>query len=180
MLITTPEGSRSKKELLTDPTIREAFSLGNSIQMLKRRNPRTKIGFTNGKFRALTPAHCVFLSLCKTKCDILIVAVNSDYSLRMLGKTSKFSSQERAFSLATLAVVDYVTIFNEETPALCISSINPDVIFKGPDYKPSEVVSSGKAVEIIQHPFNVHVSDLEGSSDSSSFFDISEIKSRLK
>ena len=179
MLITKPEGSLSKSELLMDPCIRDSFSLGNSIQLLKRRNPQTKIGFANGKFRVLTPAHCVFLSLCKTKCDILIAAVNGDYSLRLLGKKSSFSSQERAFALATLSVVDYVTIFDEETPALCISNINPDVIFKGPDYKKEEVVSAGKEVEIIQHPFDLHVSDIEGSK-SNSFFDVSQVQSRFK
>lgn len=159
----------SKQDYLYDPKIRDSVSLGNAIQVLKKNNPRIKIGYTNGKFRTLTPAHCVFLSLCKTKCDILIVGLNSDYSLRLLKQESKFSTSERAFALATLSVVDYVCSFDEENPYLSISSVSPDVVFKGPDYKKEDVVSAGKDVEIIEHPFDIHVSDLENKSQNKYF-----------
>ena len=171
----------SKDQYLYDPKIRSPLSLGDAIQMLKRRNPMTKIGFTNGTYKVLTPAHCVFLSLCKTHCDLLIVGVNSDHSLRMLKRHSHFSTKERSFALATLTVVDYVTIFDEDTPGLCISSVNPDIIFKGPDYDAKDVVAMGKEVKIIQHPFDIHTSDIIKSPDEGSFFNISDdIKSRLK
>jgi len=166
---------RKKEEFLLDPKIRESFQLGNSIQGLKKRNPVIKIGFTNGKFRTITPSHCVFLSLCKTKCDILVVGLNSDYSLRLLNSQSKFDTKERAFALASLIPVDYVTVFDQDTPHLCISSINPDIVFKGPDYKPNEVVSSGKPVEIINHPFDIHVSDLEDKETPKKYFNIEGI-----
>ncbi len=158
-IIEAPSGNPDA--LLYDPKIRSAMSLGNAIQTLRGGRNRVRIGFTNGKFRVLHPHHCVFLSLCRTRCDILVVAVNSDYSLRMLKEESKFQAKERAFAIASLGVVDYVTIFDEETPHLVIPQVNPDVIFKGADYADKEVISMGKPVEIISHPFNVHAADLD-------------------
>lgn len=154
-----------REQLLYEPKVRNSMTLGNTVKAVKSqmvgqgRTPR--VGFTNGKFRYLHPAHCVFLNLCKTRCDILIVAINGDYSLRVLGEKSPFDQKERAFALASLNFVDYITIFNEENPYLCIGQVDPDVIFKGPDYKDKEVISAGKPVEIIEHPFCVHASDLE-------------------
>ena len=85
----TVQCSHGREELLHDFKIRNPMLLGNSLKSVKSqiigkgRNPR--VGFTNGKFRYLHPAHCVFLSLCKSQCDVLVVAVNGDYSLRTLG-----------------------------------------------------------------------------------------------
>ena len=167
----------TKAELLYDPKIRDSFSLGNSIQSLRKTKPGIKIGFANGTFKVLTPAHCVFLTLCRTKCDLLVVGVNSDYSLRLNGKKSPFDAKERAFALASLHPVDYVSIFDEETPALCIANIDADLVFKGPDYKKDEVVAAGKEVEIIEHPFNIHTSDImdtkiKESSGKYKYFDV--------
>lgn len=162
----------SKNELLYDPKIRSYESLGNAIQSIKS-SRRVKVGFANGKFRVLHPGHCVFLGLCKTQCDILIVGVNSDYSLRLLKEQSPFDAKERAFALSNLSVVDYVTIFDEETPHLCISHLSPDVVFKGPDYKGEDVVSAGRPVMIIDHPFDVHATDvLEPQQKEYKFFKI--------
>ena len=162
----------SKAELLYDPKIRDAMSVGNAISALKRYKTLTKIGFTNGKFRVLTPAHCVFLTLCRTKCDILVVGLNSDYSLRLLEQPAKFTTTERAFGLASLGPVNYVVPFDEETPYLTISKIQPDMIFKGPDYKKEDVVNAGIPVEIIEHPFDLHVSDIVGGK---TYFDLSGV-----
>lgn len=162
----------SKDELLYDPKIRDAMAVGNSISSIKKHKRLTKIGFTNGKFRVLTPAHCVFLTLCRTKCDILIVGINSDYSLRLLKNPAKFTTSERAFGLASLAPVNYVVPFDEETPYLTISKIQPDIVFKGPDYKEDEVVSAGIPVEIIEHPFDIHVSDILNKKKDK-YFDLS-------
>ncbi len=166
----------SKTELLYDPCIRDSMAAGNAIQLLKRQKRLITIGFTNGTFKVLTPAHCVFLTLCRTKCDILVVGVNSDYSLRLLERESPFTTQERAFALATLAPVDYVVPFDEETPYLCISKVGADVIFKGPDYKKEDVVNNGIKVEIIDHPFNIHTSDILKSKNSiSKYFDLGDL-----
>lgn len=161
----------SRAEMLYDPKERPAWSIGQAVQSAKKRNPNLRIGFTNGKFRVLHPAHCIFLTLCRSRCDILVVGINSDYSLRLLGTKSEFDAKERAFALGSLNSVDYVTIFDEETPHLTISSINPDVVFKGPDYAKTEVISAGKPVEILQHPFDVHASDL--NQPTYKFFDLS-------
>lgn len=169
ILLTGAQKMPTKSELLYDPKIRSPHSLGNALQAIKQTKHGLKVGFTNGKFRTLTPAHCVFLSLCKTKCDILIVGVNSDYSLRLNGSESKFTGQERAFALASLSFVDYVCLFDEETPNLAITDIQPSCVFKGYDYEGKEVVSAGKPVEIIQHPFNVHVSDIENKNKTKFF-----------
>lgn len=170
ILLTGPQRIPTKSELLYDPKIRSAHSLGNALQTIKQTNNRLNVGFTNGTFKVLTPSHCVFLSLCKTKCDLLVVGVNSDYSLRLLGKKSPFTAQERAFAIASLSVVDYVCIFDEENPYLAITDIQPSKIFKGPDYKGKEVVSAGKPVEIIEHPFNIHTSDIMQTETSSPKF----------
>lgn len=151
----------TKDQLLFDPKVRPAMELGDAVQSLRRqRAVGAKVGFTNGRFKVLTPSHCLFLAACKSKCDILIVGINSDYSMRLLKSPSIFDQKERAFALCALAVVDYVTIFDEETPFLTISEINPDVVFKGSDYKESDVVSAGCRVDIIDIPIKTHFSDV--------------------
>lgn len=154
-----------KEDYLYDARILPALKVGAAIQLMKRYNPLAKIGFTNGTFKILTPAHCVFLSLCKSKCDLLIVGINSDYSLKLLNREAPFSTQERAFAVASIVGVDYVCPFDEETPGVIINQLAPSVIFKGYDYKDKEVVSGGFPVEIIEHPFNVHTSDILKSKD---------------
>lgn len=165
--------------LLYSEKIRNSITLGNTLQSLRvatatQGKRRLRIGFANGKFRYLHPAHVVFLSLCKTRCDILIVGVNGDHSLREIGSSSPFDSRQRSFAIASLDVVDYVVTFNEDSPWLCIQSLaEVDVVFKGPDYIDKEVVSCDKDVEIIMHPFtNVHASDLDTEKKQFKFFDV--------
>lgn len=152
----------SETQALYDPKIRNAFSIGNAIQSLKRQYPTTRIGFTNGKFRQLTPAHSVFFSHCKMRCNLLIVAINSDYSLRLLKEKNFFPDKQRAFQIAQHEVINYVCLFDEENPYKCILECNVDVIFKGaPDYLDKEVISAGKPVELIEVPIKEHLSDYE-------------------
>lgn len=156
--------SAPKSVLLYHPKIQNPWKVGNAIQSLKNKYPDTRIGFTNGKFRKLTPAHIVFLNLCKTRCNILIVAINSDYSLRLLKEFSPFSDRERAFMIANLDITNYVVLFDEENPYKIINEINPDVIFKGNDYKDKEVISANKPVEIIDIlEMQEHLNDIEKS-----------------
>lgn len=146
-------------QLLYDPKIRKAKDLGNAFDAI-RKTEKIKIGVTNGKYRVLTAAHCAFLGLAKRECDILVVAVNSDYSLRQLKEITPFSDRERAFAVANISFVDYVVLFDEETPYLAISEINPDLVLKGADYENKDVISAGKPVVIIKHGFEGHASDL--------------------
>jgi D-glycero-beta-D-manno-heptose 1-phosphate adenylyltransferase len=101
------------------------------------------IVFTNGCFDLLHPGHTHYLAEAKSMGDQLMVGVNSDASLRQLGKgTSRPLQSEtaRAFNLASLMVVDYVVIFNESTPQRLIEMIIPNVLVKGGDYKKENIV----------------------------------------
>lgn len=95
------------------------------------------IGFTNGCFDILHRGHVAYLEEAKKYCSKLVVAVNSDESVKMLNKGSNRpvnKAEDRAFVMASLLFVDYVVIFNEATPLSLIEMIKPDSLFKGGDY----------------------------------------------
>ncbi len=101
-----------------------------------------KIVFTNGCFDILHGGHIEFLKQAKTKGDVLIVAINSDSSVKKLkgdGRPLK-SEVERANILEALKYVDFITIFSEPTPVKLINELKPDVLVKGSDYENKEVV----------------------------------------
>ncbi len=101
-----------------------------------------KIVFTNGCFDLLHRGHVEYLSFAKTQGDVLIVAVNSDDSVRRLkGEGRPVNNlEDRMTVLSALEMVDYVTFFEEDTPYEIISKLKPHIIVKGGDYKPEEVV----------------------------------------
>jgi len=101
-----------------------------------------KIVFTNGCFDLLHAGHISFLEAAKTFGDTLVLGLNSDQSVKKLkGNERPINSQEdRAYILAALEVVDYVVIFNEDTPYELIKSIKPDTLVKGADYKGKKIV----------------------------------------
>jgi D-beta-D-heptose 7-phosphate kinase/D-beta-D-heptose 1-phosphate adenosyltransferase len=101
-----------------------------------------KVGFTNGCFDLLHPGHLSSLRQAKEACDYLIVAVNSDSSVRKLkGPTRPVQDETaRASVLAALGMVDMVVIFGDDTPLDLIRAIKPDVLVKGGQYKLEEVV----------------------------------------
>lgn len=101
-----------------------------------------KIIFTNGCFDILHPGHVSYLQKAKEKNSVLIVGLNSDASVRRIkGKSRPLnSSRERAKVLASLAYVDFVVIFNEDTPLKLIKALKPDVLVKGADWKGKVVV----------------------------------------
>lgn len=103
-----------------------------------------KIVFTNGCFDLLHFGHTSYLQKARSFGDILIVGLNSDASVRKLkGQSRPLNSQnDRAAVLASLESVDYVVIFDEETPIELIKRIRPDVLVKGADYAGKEVVGS--------------------------------------
>lgn len=95
------------------------------------------IGFTNGCFDLLHRGHVSYLEETKKHCSKLIVAVNSDESVKTLNKGANRpvnKDADRAYVLAGLLFVDYVVVFNESTPLSLIEAIKPDVLFKGGDY----------------------------------------------
>jgi len=96
-----------------------------------------KVVFTNGCFDILHPGHIHLLTFAKEQGDVLVVAINSDDSVRQLkGPTRPILKQnERAALLAALEAVDYVVIFDEPDPGELIRSISPDVLVKGSDWR---------------------------------------------
>ncbi len=105
-------------------------------------NAGPKIVFTNGVFDVLHVGHVQYLAFSRRQGDLLIVGVNSDASVKRLkGPTRPLNNQDdRLAVLAALQAVDYVILFEEDTPAALIDAIIPNVLIKGDDYAHKEVV----------------------------------------
>ncbi len=108
----------------------------------KQRKAGHKIVFTNGCFDILHAGHVSVLEFSRAQGDVLVVGVNSDASVRRLkGPTRPVNKQaDRALVLAALESVNAVCVFGEDTPYNLIKLVRPDVLVKGGDYKPSEIV----------------------------------------
>ncbi len=101
--------------------------------------------FTNGVFDLLHPGHVDVLEGARAEGAHLVVGINSDASVRRLGKGDDRpirAEHERARVVAGLAAVDAVVIFDEETPLALVEALQPDVIVKGGDYAPERVVGA--------------------------------------
>jgi len=103
-----------------------------------------KIAFTNGVFDIMHVGHIASLSEAAREADFLIVGLNSDASTRRLKGDSRpvNDQQARATLLASLLMVDAVTIFDEDTPLELIKAVMPDVIVKGGDYSIEQIVGA--------------------------------------
>lgn len=101
-----------------------------------------QVVFTNGVFDLLHPGHVRYLRDARALGDALIVAVNSDRSARAIKGSERplTPEQERAEVLLGLACVDAVVLFDEDTPHAIIRAIQPDVLVKGADWGPDEIV----------------------------------------
>ncbi len=116
--------------------------LKNKIDLLKSKNK--KIVFTNGCFDILHLGHVDYLKKAKNLGDFLIVAINSDASVKRLKGNSRpiFDEKSRAFVLSSLKFIDAVCIFEEDTPFEIISYFLPDVLVKGGDYKIDKIIGN--------------------------------------
>ncbi len=103
-----------------------------------------KIVFTNGCFDILHAGHVEYLQKAKTKGDILVVAVNSDASVKRIKGNQRpiIQQADRGKILAGLASVDYVVIFNQDTPLETIKAMKPDVLIKGADWKINKIAGA--------------------------------------
>jgi len=103
-----------------------------------------KIVFTNGCFDIIHVGHVEYLQEAAELGDNLIIGLNSDNSVeRLKGKSRPINSQvDRAKVLSGLGNVSYIVIFEEDTPYMLIEHIKPDVLVKGGDWKPEEIVGS--------------------------------------
>lgn len=115
-------------------------------QLIKERPRWAAVGrtlvFTNGCFDLLHPGHVRYLERAADQGDLLLVAVNSDRSVKRLKGPGRpiHAEQERCEILAALASVDFVTAFDEETPLEVIRQILPDILAKGGDWSPDQIV----------------------------------------
>ncbi|MHB8337126.1 MAG: D-glycero-beta-D-manno-heptose 1-phosphate adenylyltransferase [Ignavibacteriaceae bacterium] len=132
----------------------------DEIMILRKqfKNENKKVVFTNGVFDLIHAGHVDYLIKAKSLGDILIVGMNSDASVKRIKGNSRpiLAEKERAFIISNLKPVDFVTIFEEDTPANLIQNIIPDVLVKGADWSLDKIVgreiveANGGEVKAIQ------------------------------
>ena len=108
-----------------------------------RKRQQGTVVFTNGVFDLIHPGHVELLEAARREGPVLIVGVNSDASVRRLGKAANrplVPEAARARVVAGLEAVDCVVVFDEETPIELIRSLSPDVLVKGADYARADIV----------------------------------------
>ncbi len=147
----------SKHRFIASKIIRDDISLDRLVARYKFKSHQ--IVFTNGCFDLLHKGHVDYLNKAADLGDRLIVGINSDASVKSLGKGKNRPIQDeesRALIIASLHYVDQVVIFNELTPERLIQQITPDVLVKGADYQIKDIVgaehvlNSGGSVERIE------------------------------
>jgi D-glycero-beta-D-manno-heptose 1-phosphate adenylyltransferase len=130
-----------------------------------------RVVFTNGVFDLLHPGHIDLLTAARSAGDALIVGVNSDASVRRLGKGPGRPIRreaDRVYVLAALAAVDRVVIFDEDTPLALVRALEPDVLVKGGDYREETIVG---AKEVRARGGNVIVFPLREGQSTTSIID---------
>lgn len=134
------------------------------VKKLKRDGK--KIVFTNGCFDLIHKGHIYLIKESRKLGDVLVIGLNSDLSVKKLKgeKRPVLKEQDRSFIINHIKGVDYVVLFDEETPEKLIMEIEPDVLVKGGDYKEEEIVGAEfvkkKGGEVVVIPY------LEGFSTS--------------
>ncbi len=122
--------------------IKKLGDLKKILSTLKKNGK--KIIFTNGCFDILHYGHVHYLEDAKRLGDILVIALNSDISIKVIKGQNRPINKEsdRAKVLGALSCVDFITIFNPVTPLAVIKILSPDVLVKGGDWRKSEIVGS--------------------------------------
>jgi len=140
--MTSSENAFTEAKKLTRGKIISPGSLLRVRDRLKREGKT--VVFTNGCFDLIHGGHVRLFRTAKKLGDILIVALNSDASVRKLKGPQKpiFPLRERQEVLAAMSDIDYVTFFSETTPRRIISSLLPDVLVKGGDWGPGEIIGA--------------------------------------
>nr|WKN35177.1 D-glycero-beta-D-manno-heptose 1-phosphate adenylyltransferase [Tunicatimonas sp. TK19036] len=120
-------------------------------QLEKERAQGKKIVFTNGCFDILHRGHATYLRAARDLGNVLVIGLNTDASVKRLkGESRPINNEDdRAYLLESLACVDYVIKFGEDTPFELLSQIKPDILVKGGDYKIEEVVGREFADQVI-------------------------------
>ncbi|MGB0681093.1 MAG: D-glycero-beta-D-manno-heptose-7-phosphate kinase [Magnetovibrionaceae bacterium] len=154
-LVVAKVGTAAVTSQELDAALAQEQTPGQHSGLLSRDDARSKVaawhgrgltvGFTNGCFDLLHPGHVSLLDQARAACDRLVVGLNSDASVRRLGKGDNRpvnAEIDRAAVLAALASVDAVVIFDEDTPYELIKALKPNVLVKGADYTIETVVGA--------------------------------------
>jgi len=147
-------------------TIVTRAELSQIREKLKREG--RKVVFTNGCFDIVHRGHVEYLTKAKALGDVLFVGMNTDSSVRRLKGTSRpiVCQDDRALVLAAFRVVDYVCLFDEDTPHELIKAIVPDVLVKGSDWTIDSIVgkdiveAAGGTVQMIDFVTNRSTTDI--------------------
>lgn len=123
----------------------------NKIQNIKIVNQNKKIVFTNGCFDILHSAHIKILQFSKKQGDILVVGLNSNESIKRLkGEKRPINDiEERTSILSLFDFIDYIIVFNDDTPYKIIDLLRPNIIIKGSDYEKTNVVGANLVDDVI-------------------------------
>jgi D-beta-D-heptose 7-phosphate kinase / D-beta-D-heptose 1-phosphate adenosyltransferase len=137
----------------SDKNIKNLQEILTIVSELKKNNK--KIVFTNGCFDILHIGHIKYLEAAKSHGDILIVGLNSDHSIEIIKGANRPINpvNDRANIIAALKSVDYLIVFDEETPLNLIRHINPDVLVKGGDYENKKVIGEEIVNKLVIIPF---------------------------
>jgi D-glycero-beta-D-manno-heptose 1-phosphate adenylyltransferase len=139
------------------------------VQMREKfRHEGKKVVFTNGCFDIVHRGHVDYLTKAKALGDVLLVGMNTDASVKRLKGTARpiICQDDRAFVLAAFRVVDYVCLFDEDTPYELIKAIVPDVLVKGSDWTIDSIVgkdiveAAGGTVQTIDFVPNRSTTDI--------------------
>ena len=123
-------------------------------ELARLRAQGRRIVFTNGCFDIIHVGHVRYLREAKALGDLLVVGLNSDSSVAKLKPGRPVNSEAlRAEVLAALEMVDYVTLFTEDTPYELIRALKPDVLVKGGDWKKEDIVGADLVAEVHSLPF---------------------------
>lgn len=134
----TPQPIRTKFKIR-----KEIPGVLKTVQFMRTKMDK-KIVFTNGCFDIFHPGHVALLERAKSKGDFLIVALNTDESVKRIkgDKRPIMTEDYRAMIVASLGCVDIVTFFDDDTPYDLIALLQPDVLVKGGDYEIQNIVGS--------------------------------------
>lgn len=140
--------------------IRSKFlSLPQLLERLNAVREGKRVVFTNGCFDVIHRGHVSYLAQARDLGDLLVLGLNSDSSVRRLkGPTRPVNDEEsRALVLASLECVDYVVLFDEDTPYHLIDAVQPDILVKGGDYQIDQIVGydivKARGGEVLTLPF---------------------------
>ncbi|MBI4681104.1 MAG: D-glycero-beta-D-manno-heptose 1-phosphate adenylyltransferase [Nitrospirae bacterium] len=128
----------------------------------QRKNEGKRVVFTNGCFDIIHAGHVRYLTEAKKLGDILVIGLNSDSSVSTIKPGRPIiPEQQRAEVLSALSMVDYITLFNEDTPYELIKEIKPDILVKGADWDIKNIVGSDIVKEVHTIPFIEGISTTE-------------------